>query len=172
MGSIIAYSGEIVGSIMPAFGKVFPIFINVFALVGCFGAIPAVRWLGRKKNLEYGALSISLVLILLSYTLSSYDFNDASKNPHSQSYLVMFLFISIRMLYSLSTGPIVFLYLSETVQAEILALSTMVSWFTVAGLNIIFPILTAFAGGNPAPVYLFFGIYTFIGFIVNKKLLI
>ena len=172
MGSIIAYSGEIVGSFMPAFEKVFPIFINVMALIGCFGAIPLVKRLGRKKNLEIGALSISLLLFFLSYILSGYDFGDPKSNPVAESYLVMLLFIAIRILFSLSTGPIVFLYLSEIVQPNILAASTMVNWLTVATLNIVFPIAVALFGGNPAPVYLVFGLYTFVGFVVNNRLLI
>ena len=77
MGSIIAYSGQVVGSIMPSFEKSFPIFMNTIALAGCFGAIPAVKWLGRKKNIECGALSIAIALTALSYTLYSYDFTSA-----------------------------------------------------------------------------------------------
>ena len=142
------------------------------ALVGCLASIPLVKYLGRKKNLEYGALSISVSLLILAYILSGYDFNDPKGNPAKDSYLVMLLFISIRVLFSLSTGPIVFLYLSEIVQPNILAASIMVNWLTVATLNIIFPILVALAGGNPAPVYMIFGVYTFFGFLINNRLLI
>ena len=172
MGSIIAYSGEIVGSIMPAFEKLFPIFMNIVAVVGCFGAIPIVKFLGRKGSLSYGALAISIVLVILGYALSEFNFDEMTKNSPSRSYFVMFLFVSIRMLFSLSLGPIAMLFISETVQANIIAIATMANWWTVAVLNIIFPILTQLFNGNPSSIYYFFSIYTFLGFLINKKCLI
>ena len=51
MGAIIAYSGEIVGAVFPSTEKIFPIFINIVAVLGVFFSLPVLKALGRKKNL-------------------------------------------------------------------------------------------------------------------------
>ncbi len=66
IGVIIAYSGEMIGQILPSFEKVFPIFISFIAVFGGFLSIPILKAFGRKKTLEYGALSIAVFLFTIS----------------------------------------------------------------------------------------------------------
>lgn len=69
-------------------------------------------------------------------------------------------------------GPVVWIYISETVQQNFISVSTMINWMTVTAVNTLFPIVNKMIGGNPSFIFLFFGICTLVGGIINKMILV
>lgn len=80
--------------------------------------------------------------------------------------------IIIRTTFACTTGPVVWIYVSETVQPNIVAIATTVNWMTIAIANTLFPIIKDMCGGNPYLILLFFGTYTLLSFFVSRKVLI
>ena len=172
MGAIISYSGEIAGEMMPFIEKIFPVLINIVAIMGCFIAIPVIQRIGRKKTLTYGSLSLSISLGILSLSLGKFNFTNIETNSTLHSIWIMFVFIFIRLIFSISLGPLVWMYVPEIVQPNIVPYPTMLNWMTVAGVNLLFPILTALAGGNPAWVFFIFCMYMLGCSVINHKFLV
>lgn len=172
MGAIIAYSGEIVGSIFPKIEKVFPILINLIAVTGAFLSIPTLKILGRKKSLEFGALAIAFLLIILSLCFFNIDFSAFSEASWLIKFMICLSLLSIRFVFSFTGGPIVWIYISETVQPRIVPYSTMINWISVAVVNLMFPILKHMLNGNPAWIFMIFGLYTLGAYFVNRVVLI
>lgn len=127
-----------------------------------------VSYLGRKATLEQGALIISILLGLLSYSLIGVE-SSATSALHVG--WIMLLFISIRVVFSLSLGPIVWLYVVEILQPNFVPIATMVNWITVGVVNTLYPILCEAMGG-PAYPFLIFSVYTLAGFLVNRAVLV
>ena len=72
--------------------------------------------------------------------------------------------------FNLSLGPIVWLYIPEIVEPSFLPFSTMTNWGTSALSILLFPIIRDhLPDKNPAPLFLFFAVWSGIAFVVNKK---
>lgn len=82
------------------------------AVVGVFFSLPVLKAWGRKRNLELGGFSIALLLFLLARFFGQMNFNDMSQNSGTSQFFVMIIFITIRGLFSVTLGPIVWLYIS------------------------------------------------------------
>ena len=78
----------------------------------------------------------------------------------------------LRVTFGFSTGPVVWIYVSETVQQNFIPISTMINWMTVSVVTTFFPILNEKLGGNPTWIFMVFGIYTVLGVFVTRSLMI
>ena len=73
MGAIIAYSAEIAKSAYPSIEKIFPILINSLAVFCILFTQYALKYLGTRKSLLFGGLSISICLFFLAGCLSNFN---------------------------------------------------------------------------------------------------
>ena len=75
--------------------------------------------------------------------------------------------------FGLSLGPIVWMYIPEIVKPEFLPYSTMVNWGASAISILLFPMIKSrLPNKNPAPMFLFFAIWSFVSFGINSKFVI
>lgn len=115
---------------------------------------------------------ISILLLALAACLFQIDYSNFSSTGWLFKLFICFCLLSIRFVFSFTLGPIVWIYISETVQPSIVPYSTMINWISVATVNFLFPIIKHSLNGNSAWIFTFFGIYTGIVFFVNRIVLI
>ena len=78
----------------------------------------------------------------------------------------------MRLIYSFTLGPVVWIYISETVQQSFMAVSTAVNWMGIALITTLFPIINYHLGGNPAIIFGFFALSTLISGVINRVVLV
>jgi len=76
------------------------------------------------------------------------------------------------IVYGISLGPVVWLYVPEIIPAKIVPLATMMNWFGCSLCVIFTPMAIDANGGNPYPVFFFFGAFSIIFWIVNLVLMV
>ena len=166
-GVLIAYSGELMLMTMPSLEKIFPIFLNIIAISGAIGSIVVLKCLGRKGALIYGSFLIGIFLFIVGYNFYIFNFDDLMDNSSLSKSIFVVMIVLIRFVFSLTLGPIVWLYITEIVQPNIVPFATTLNWISVSLVNTFFPILMNLLGGNPSYIFFFFGAYTFVSGIVN-----
>lgn len=143
------------------------------ALTGAILCFQMLKLFGRMKTLLYGALVTGTLLLILSFCFSNLSGKSGEgTDSHGEKIFICFIFIGIRLVFSLSSGPVTWIYISETVQPNYMAYSTMVNWVTLAGVNTVFPIIKHHLNGDPTWIFLFYGLFTLFSFIVFKVMLI
>lgn len=110
MGAIIAYSGEIVGQIIPFIEKIFPIIINTVAVTGAFLTILVLKRFGRKTTYNIGAVGMGLMLIVLALAFFKANIYDFNQNSWFTKASVCVLLLAIRLVFSFSLGPVSWIY--------------------------------------------------------------
>lgn len=170
--TIATYSGLIMGEVFPLIERVYPIIINSLGLMGAFLVIPILRVTGRKNNLVYGTFMLSVFLTLLGVSFYYFDFKDFSANSSLNIFFICIIMFCIRILSSCTNGPVVWIYVAETVQPNIVAIATTINWLTIGVVNTLFPILKQHLGGNPSFLFIFLGFYALIASFVNRVVLI
>jgi hypothetical protein len=123
--------------------------------------------LGRKQILQAGtAVSVlSLVLIGIGFFLSG----DSTKSI--SNVLIIGGLIIFMANFGLSLGPIVWLYIPEILEPDLIAFSTGANWATATLITILFPIIKD-ALGTAAYLFLFYAFYSLLGFFFNQKYVI
>lgn len=157
---------------LPSLEKIFPVFLNFSGFLGTIVSIVILKWFGRKGALVYGGIAIGLFLFIIGYDFSIFDLDNVESNPTWSKLLFPFMLICIRITFSLTLGPVVWLYITEIVQPNIVPISIFLNWLTVSLVNTFFPIFTHIFGGNPSKIFYFFGLYLFIGTALNKWMLV
>ena len=76
------------------------------------------------------------------------------------------------MIYGVSIGPSVWMYVPEIIPAKVVPLATMTNWFGCAICVIFTPYAVGANDGNPFPVFFFFGAITILFFIINVFLMV
>ena len=75
--------------------------------------------------------------------------------------------------FNLSLGPIVWMYIPEIVEPSFLPFSTMVNWGGSALSILLFPIIKDhLPANNPAPMFLFFAVWSSLAFLANAKYIV
>ena len=120
----------------------------------------------------YGGVGIAFFLGVLGYDFSIFNLEDVENNSTMSKLLFPLMLVCIRITFSLTLGPVVWLYITEIVQPNIVPIAVFLNWLTVSLVNTFFPIFTEIFGGNPSKIFYFFGSYVLISTIVNKWLLI
>lgn len=73
--------------------------------------------------------------------------------------------------FGLSLGPIVWLYIPEILEPQLIPFSTGANWASASLITILFPILKK-AFGTPSYLFLFYAAYSVVGIIINQKFVI
>ena len=80
-------------------------------------------------------------------------------------------FITFRVIFSATLGPIVWIILPETTDPEIVGYAAMLNWFAAALVSFSFPIVVEKFGG-PEYMFAFLAVLMLAGFYINKKILV
>ena len=125
--------------------------------------------LGRKTILQTGTFIfiISLLMVAIGFFVQN---PDDEKVSTATSVLVMGGLIIFMADFGLSLGPIVWLYIPEIVEPQIIPFTTLSNWAAAAVVMFLYPILSNSLGSGP--VFLFFGLWCLISFFINQKYVI
>jgi hypothetical protein len=151
--------------------SIIPMILNLEQVVGALACSFLLSKLGRKDILQAGCLAgtASLLLITIGFFLKP---NDGSSNTLATALILIGLVIFMGN-FGLTLGPVVWLYIPEIVQPNFIPFTTAINWTGAALTMILFPILKeAMPNGNPAPLFLFFGLWTGLSFVVNMKFVV
>jgi len=71
--------------------------------------------------------------------------------------------------FGLTLGPVVWLYIAESVQPRNIPYTTATNWITAALVIFLFPIATdALPGKNPAPLFMIFTVWCIGSAVFNQ----
>ena len=128
-------------------------------------AILVLVRLGRKPLTLFGNLGLAICDILIGV------FCYFSSWGPSNILVVVFLTIYM-VIYGISLGPVVWLYVPEIIPAKVVPYATAMNWIGCSICIILTPIIINANDGNAYPVFFFFGGITLFFFIVNIFLMV
>lgn len=74
------------------------------------------------------------------------------------------------MIFSMTLGPVCWIYLAEIVEPNIIGISTMLNWLTAALISLAFPIMVDLLGG-PEWMFCFLGLLMWVSYFINQHLM-
>lgn len=163
---IILYTGEIMLAISPSLQQLVPLILQIEGLLASLYAIRLIERYGRKDIVQYGlaAMAAALAVISLSFFVQSFG----SEPSVAWNVIIITGLFICRGLFSLSIGPIAWLYLPEIVEARITGIATMLNWLAAACVTFVYPILVELVG-NPSLMFLIFTANVTIGYLLNER---
>ena len=164
VNAIVTSAKLIVGNIAPGIASEMPLIVNAVPLITIVSSIFVLNKFGRKTITLLGNLGLGIIDIVIGILFLFSDWNP------SGIIIVVLLFIYM-LLFGLSAGPIVWMYVPEIIPARVVPFATMMNWLS-ATLVIIFSNMAINAnGGNPSPVFFFYGALTLFFFVMNLILM-
>lgn len=158
--AIITSATTIVANILPSLSNDVPIIINAVQIVATLGTVYVLTRVGRKPLTLYGNLALAIVDILIGI-LFVFD-------NWAPSGMIVFVLLMVYMIvYGISLGPVVWLYVPEIIPAKIVPFATMMNWFGCSLCVMFTPIAISANNDNPYPVFFFFGAITFLFYLFN-----
>ena len=147
--------------------------LAVFNLIGTTAVLKLVDYYGRRSLLLFGSFTIAIVLNvagILTLMVGS-DFDE---------YILVLLILVYIFLFSISFGPISWVYAAEIMEDKGLGLFSSFNWFYLLVISIAMPfVITAITDDqervfmkNTGYIYIFFANVTFISFfylLLNLK---
>ena len=137
INSVVGYGSKIVGEVIPDYKNLIPVFLNSEQVIAALVTTYLLAKFGRKTILQIGTLVAGLSLVLIAVGFLNQSFPDEVKNSLIIIGLVIFM-----ANFGLSLGPIVWLYIPEIVEPEIIPFSTLSNWASAALIMIFFPIMS------------------------------
>lgn len=137
INAVVGYGGDIAGSAVPSLKSIFPMLINLEQVLTSLIVSYLLSRIGRKTILQIGTIvgAISTGIIAIGFFI--HDSNTDVGNVFILLGLVIFM-----ANFGLSLGPVVWLYIPEIVQPNIVPFSTGVNWGGAALVMLLFPIIT------------------------------
>lgn len=121
--------------------------------------------IGRKPLTYFGNVSLAIIDIIISILFM------VSEKDKSVGTSIIILLVLYMLIYGISVGPVVWVYVPEIIPAKRVPLATMMNWFGASICVICTPIAISANNGNPYPVFLFFGLISVTLFVVNLLLM-
>ena len=123
---------------------------------------------GRKSILQVGTVVGSFTTALIGV-----GFLIRHSSEDAGNILILLGLVLFMANFGLSLGPVVWLYIPEVVQPNIVPFSTGINWGGAALVMLLFPIIKkALPNENPSYLFFFFAIWCGFSFLINAKYLI
>ncbi len=97
------------------------------------------------------------------------------RNSHTDAGNMMILsgLVVFMANFGLTLGPVVWLYIPEIVQPNIVPFSTGMNWTGTSLVLLLFPIVKkGLPEENPGYLFCFFGIWCIVSFVINSKFMV
>lgn len=136
INAVIAYGGEIVGGNNSTIKLVLPILINLEQVIGALFASYLLTVIGRKVLLQVGSFMacVGCAVIAAGFFLTK-------TSPGVSIVLIVFGLVLFMANFGFTLGPVVWVYLPEIVQPNVLPYATMVNWASAALIMLLFPVI-------------------------------
>ena len=120
---------------------------------------------GRKTILQWGTVFGAITTGIIGVGFFIHDLNKDVGNI-----LILFGLVVFMANFGLSLGPVVWLYIPEVVQPNIVPFSTGINWTGAALVMLLFPIIKkALPNENPGYLFFFFSVWCVGSFLINAK---
>jgi SP family arabinose:H+ symporter-like MFS transporter/SP family xylose:H+ symportor-like MFS transporter len=160
INAIVTQANNIVSKSIPAIAPYVSIIINGFQLLATICTIVILKKVGRRPLTLFGNLGLAIVDIAIGIL---FVFSDWSPS----GIFIFVLLIVYMIIYGISIGPSVWLYVPEIIPAKVVPLATMTNWFGASVCVIFTPMAIEANDDNAFPVFFFYGGLTMIFFIIN-----
>lgn len=112
---------NMVAAVAPNIADYVGLVINVIKLIATMAAVLVVTRYGRKTitlsgNLALGAIDMAIAVL---FVLGGWE---------PSGYLIFLLLIAFNIVYGVTLGPIIWLYVPEIIPAKVVPLATMTNW--------------------------------------------
>lgn len=136
INAVVAYGGEIAESAIPSLKSIFPMLINLEQVLTSLIVSYLLSRIGRKMILLIGTIvgAISTGIIAIGFFIHD-------GNADFGNVFILFGLVIFMANFGLSLGPVVWLYIPEIVQPNIIPFSTGINWAGAALVMLLFPII-------------------------------
>lgn len=165
INAIVTEASTIVKNIIPGLAEYTPIILNVVQVIATLCTVFVLTRVGRKPMVLFGNLGLAIIDIIIGILF-------VFEKWSGSGYFVLAMLIVYMIIYGISLGPVVWLYVPEIIPAKIVPLATMMNWFGCSLCVIFTPMAIDANGGNPYPVFFFFGGISLLFWIVNILLMV
>jgi MFS transporter, SP family, arabinose:H+ symporter len=165
INGVVTQGNIIVAHVIPHLAPYVSIIINSVQLAATFAAVFVLAKVGRRPLTLFGNLGLGVIDIIIAIL-----FVFSSWTPSGMIIFVLLIFYNI--IYGISLGPVVWLYVPEIIPAKVVPIATMLNWTGATFCVVFTPIVTVINGGNPYPIFFFFGLITLIFFAINASLMV
>ena len=165
INSVVTQANRIVSQVIPSLSEYVSLIINFIQLLATFAAIYIMAKYGRKVTTLFGNLGLGVIDILIAIFF-------VFQHWHLSGYCIFFLLIIYNIVYGATIGPVVWLYVPEIIPSRLVPFTTMTNWFGCSICVLFTPIVIHLNGGNPYPVFFFFGLVTIGLYIINSNLMV
>jgi len=176
IGVVFYYSAQIfsIAGFSPDTSMLQSVILGLTNLIFTLLAMAVIDKIGRKKLLVVGQLGMVLVLGLFGYGLLTGNIS---------GYWLVALLVAYIAFFASSMGVVIWVLLSEMfpniIRARGASIGSSANWVVNATLNFFFPVVIGFFGTTQSAqqtgmsfAFIFFSVFTFIGFLyVNKNLI-
>jgi SP family sugar:H+ symporter-like MFS transporter len=142
---VILYGGKILNDAVPGYGNLMQIFLISMMIFTCILCAYVLKKVGRKTLLQLGTL-VSIILLIILGTAYLEVFNINGQLSTSQQIMIVVSLYIFMTSFGLTLGPVVWLYIPEIVQPNIVAFATLSNWTGGSLTIILFPILGGILG--------------------------
>ena len=149
IAGIVTQADTIIDSVVPSLSLYFGLIITSVQFISNIFTILILTKCGRKRIILNGNISLTFITIFLGIM---FIFNDWE---YSKYVCTVFL-IKFTIVFSLMMSPIR-LYVPEILPAKKVPLANMMSWLGASIATIFTPFIIDSNGGNPYPIFFFFG---------------
>jgi MFS transporter, SP family, sugar:H+ symporter len=165
INGVVTQANTIVAAVIPDLAQYVSIIINCVQLVATLAAVLVLSRFGRRPLTLFGNLGLGIIDILLAVLFLFPGWAPSG-------YIILGFLIIYMIVYGVSLGPVVWLYVPEIIPAKVVPLATMMNWFGTSLCVILTPIITNLNGGNPYPIFFAFGAITLLFFVMNYSLMV
>jgi MFS family permease len=156
--------------IQPRLQKVVPLILQIIGLLASLYAMKIIRIKGRKELMQFGLFYMGAIYILVAIC---FQIEQGSRDSHPVRALLANVVIVCglcvcRWIFSMTLGPVVWLYLAEIVEPDVAGVATMINWTTAAIVSLTYPLLVELTGSQSL-IFCLFSVFVFIGYSINKK---
>jgi MFS transporter, SP family, arabinose:H+ symporter len=160
INAIVTSAGTIVKHILPSIYNDVPLIINAVQLFATIGTVFLLTKVGRRPLTLFGNLGLAIVDIAIGILFVFSDWGPSGM-------FVFALLIVYMIIYGISLGPVVWLYVPEIIPANIVPIATMMNWLGCSLCVIFTPIAIKKNDENPEYVFFFYGAITLVFFVIN-----
>lgn len=164
---IVTEIGSIVKTYDQRMALYAPLIANIIQLIATFASVAALARFGRRPLLLFGNGGLALVdLIIGAMFLVLYLTGWQASVYVALGFIMVFMII-----YGVTIGPVVWLYVPEIIPANLVPPATFMNWAGCTLCIIATPFVVA-AVGSPYPVFLFFGAISTLFWVLNWFLVV
>lgn len=163
-----AYGVLIIQQIFPEYANLIPMLFNLLPIITGLMTACLLARIGRKPILQFGT---SFTILALLLTAIGYFIISTEEDNEGAKILILIGYFIFMIMFGLSQGPLIFLYVPQIVDPKFISIATFANWATAAVISISFPILSN-AFGTPAPIFTFFAVWCFVSLVFNQKVMV